>query len=58
MKSSNFIIFVSISDVIRIHDMVIKKFGGRQGIHSLGLLESAVNHPWMMVVNKIKKIIL
>jgi death-on-curing protein len=49
MRQPIFIIFISLSDVIRIHDMVISQFGGRRGIHNLGLLESAINHPWMII---------
>ncbi len=35
----------SVEEVIRIHDSLIKEFGGREGILNRGLLESAVNHP-------------
>jgi len=44
MKST-IIFLISVDDVLRIHEMVIERFGGRQGIHDLGLLESAVGHP-------------
>ena len=43
------VIFMSNTDVVRIHDMAIAQLGGRQGIHNFGLLESAVNHPWMIL---------
>ncbi len=49
MKPYLFIIFMSSADVLRIHEMVINEFGGRGGIHSLGLLDSAVYHPWMII---------
>lgn len=47
--SGNFFVLMSVSDVIRLHDMVIDRFGGKEGIHSAGLLESAINHPWMIL---------
>lgn len=39
--------FKSAEEVIRIHDSLIKEFGGRSGISSMGqgLLESAINQP-------------
>ncbi len=49
MRPYFFVIFMSSSDVIRIHDMVINRFGGRLGIHDQRLLESAINHPWMII---------
>jgi death-on-curing protein len=49
MKPYLFVIFMSLDDVIRIHDMVINRFGGRPDIHDQKLLESAVNHLWMII---------
>jgi death on curing protein len=40
--------FVSVTDVIYMHDMVIEELGGHSGIHDEGLLESAVNQPLMV----------
>lgn len=37
--------FKSAEEVIRIHDSLIKEFGGRHGILNMGLLESAINQP-------------
>ena len=39
-----------IEDVITIHDMIIEEYGGRSGIHDYSLLESALNHPSMVLV--------
>jgi len=49
MKPHLFLIFMNLADVVRIHDMVISRFGGRPGLHDHGLLESAINHPWMII---------
>ncbi|HVX00877.1 MAG TPA: type II toxin-antitoxin system death-on-curing family toxin [Candidatus Babeliaceae bacterium] len=44
-----FIIFIGKDEVIQIHEDIIKRYGGREGIHHIGLLESAINHPLMML---------
>jgi death-on-curing protein len=49
MRPSLLLFLLGPSDVIRIHEMVINRFGGRAGIHSYGLLESALNHPLMII---------
>ena len=46
MKSK--IKFLDVEDVVTIHDIAIKRLGGKNGIHSIGLLESAINHPRMI----------
>lgn len=38
-------IFVSLTDVVKIHIAQIETFGGRHGIRDLGLLESAIAMP-------------
>lgn len=38
--------FKSANEVIRIHDNIIKEFGGRPGTLNKRLLESAIDHPW------------
>lgn len=40
---------VSSSEVEKIHEMIIDRLGGRKGIHSVALLESAINHPLMVI---------
>lgn len=37
---------IDINDAIRIHEILIEKFGGIQGIRDLSLLESAVSRPF------------
>ncbi len=37
--------YLTAKEVLRIHYVVIKQFGGRQGIHDLGLIESAIARP-------------
>jgi death-on-curing protein len=49
MKIFSAISFVSLSEVIDIHEYVINRFGGRAGIHDQRLLESAINYPLMMI---------
>lgn len=49
MKRQFFVVLVSASDVVRLHDMAIKRFGGASGIMDVGKLESAVNHPLMII---------
>ena len=42
------IIFLSVADVIEIHERVITEFGGHAGLRDRGLLESAVAMPHAM----------
>jgi len=42
------IIFLSVADVIEIHERVIVEFGGHAGLRDRGLLESAVAMPHAM----------
>jgi death-on-curing protein len=49
MRLHSVIGFISLADVVRTHEMVINRFGGRSGIRDIGLLESAIHHPWMML---------
>jgi hypothetical protein len=49
MKLDYCIILMNLSDVIRLHDMAIARFGGASGIRDIGLLESAINQPEMMI---------
>ncbi|MBI2334220.1 type II toxin-antitoxin system death-on-curing family toxin [Candidatus Daviesbacteria bacterium] len=37
--------FLSIDQVLFIHDLVVKRFGGSFGIRNLGLVESAIGRP-------------
>lgn len=39
------ILYLSVIHVLVIHDQVIKRFGGSQGIRDLGFIESAVGRP-------------
>jgi death on curing protein len=45
----NNIKLISIVQVCQMHDQAVQKYGGRLGIHDQGLLESAVNHPAMIL---------
>ena len=49
MRFDSFIIFMSYSEIVYIHNTAITRFGGRHGIHDKNLLESAINHPEMMI---------
>jgi death-on-curing protein len=49
MKQQNIPHLISIADVTEFHQMVIKLFGGRDGIHNKGLLESAINQPLRVI---------
>lgn len=42
-------IFLSIEEVIQIHDELVKNFGGLQGIRDMGLLISAIEMPKAMM---------
>jgi len=44
-----FVIFLDLSDVIRLHDIAIESYGGVFGIRDIGLLESALHQPIMLV---------
>ena len=37
--------YLTTPQVLAIHDLMVKKFGGSQGIRDLGLIESAVERP-------------
>lgn len=39
------IVFLTISQILFIHDQIVKRFGGSHGIRDLGLIESAVARP-------------
>lgn len=39
------IVFLTISQVLFIHDQMVRRFGGSHGIRNLGLIESAVARP-------------
>lgn len=39
------ILYLSVIQVLVIHDQMIKRFGGSQGIRDLGLIESAIGRP-------------
>jgi len=49
MNRDNCVIFMSVSDVIKLHDMAIERFGGASGLRDSGLLESAIHQPLMMI---------
>lgn len=49
MKASVVICLISIDDVLVIHEKIITRFGGRQGVHNLELLESALGHLLMVL---------
>ncbi len=37
--------FLSLEDVLEIHEMLMERFGGEEGIRDIGLLESALAQP-------------
>ena len=43
MNSYSSLILIDSEDVIRIHDMIINRFGGLVGIQNLGLLDTAAS---------------
>ena len=45
MPSSISVQFLSLDEVIEIHSVLIKRFGGPEGVRDLGLLESALYRP-------------
>lgn len=57
MNLESLIILMDVSDVLRLHDMVISRYGGASGIRDKGLLESAVYQPIMMK-KRIKKFLI
>jgi len=44
--------FLTVQDIIRLHDKSIERFGGAPGIRDIGLLESAAAQPSMFLFNK------
>lgn len=42
---NKFISFLSLDEVLEIHSVLIKRFGGPEGVLDLGLLESALHRP-------------
>lgn len=38
---------IEIQEAIRVHEILIEKFGGSQGIRDLPLLESALSRPYL-----------
>jgi death on curing protein len=42
---NNRVLFLSVDEVLAIHERVIEQFGGASGIRDLGLLESALYRP-------------
>ena len=42
---SEHVLFLSLDEVLAIHDRVIEAFGGADGVRDLGLLESALYRP-------------
>ena len=49
MKNEYIISFVSATDILEMHDMIIQQLGGRSGVYNEGLLESAANQPLMIL---------
>jgi death-on-curing protein len=45
MKLPFFVVSVTVADAIRLHAMVIARFGGASGIRDIGLLASALDQP-------------
>lgn len=39
---------IDLSEVEKIHDILIEKFGGAKGIRDKGLLESSINRPYQL----------
>lgn len=42
---NNFIAFLTLDEVLEIHVVLIRRFGGPEGVRDLGLLESALYRP-------------
>ena len=42
---NNTVLFLSLDEVVEIHTVLIKRFGGPPGVRDLGLLESALYRP-------------
>ena len=45
-------IYLTVSQVIELHDVLIQEFGGMSGIRDMGLLESALAAPMMAVFGR------
>jgi len=43
---------ISLNDVIKIHEILIEKFGGKKGIRDIKLLQSALNRPFQTFEKK------
>lgn len=37
---------IQIEEVVRVHDILVEKFGGTKGIRDRGILESAIGRPF------------
>jgi death-on-curing protein len=44
---------ISIDDVLRIHEILIERFGGASGVREKELLESAIGRPSIHLIQKI-----
>ena len=44
-----FVFLTDASDIIRLHDIALELDGGAPGLRDIGLLESALAHPLMMI---------
>lgn len=49
MKPYLFVILITVDDAIRLHTMVIDRFGGLSGIRDIRLLESALDQPLKII---------
>jgi death-on-curing protein len=49
MKPYLFVILITVDDAIRLHTMVIDRFGGASGIRDIRLLESALDQPLKVI---------
>ena len=43
---------ISRDEVLAIHDILLSRFGGRQGVRDEGLLDSAINRPFQTIDGK------
>ena|ERR1035437_3718957 len=43
---------IELEEVIKIHEILIERFGGSKGIRDIGLLQSAINRPFQTFDNK------
>jgi death-on-curing protein len=46
------IYFLNLDEVVKLHDLLILKFGGHSGIRDIGLLDSALHQPKVKFGNK------